>query len=339
MANKGASVTTARDDFSKSVVRTVGLRAGYTCSNPNCRKLTAGPHSNPAKHVITGEAAHIHAAAPGGPRYDSAQTPEQRKSITNAIWLCAVCAKKVDTDWARWPADELRKMKEDHEKWIDGQEMIPKIPEFTLSTQAGLRLHQNLASVTEAELKLLREQQLIIHNNNRIPVYNLNLMMFLPEDICLVGSCSWNPSTQLDLRPDVSNWSVQSVAGTNRVAARQAKSTANHRLAISEIPAGERVELSFYTANPAEVKIIDSPEGPWRPAPDPDSALPPNRLTFFIEGTYQFVLRGEYVTTEILVPLKFNFKERLITSLPAQASREPWDLTPIIAFPGVEIHG
>ena len=63
-------------------------RAGYLCSNPDCRRPTSGPHSDPKKALITGEAAHICAAAVGGPRYDANQTPEQRKAITNAIWLC-----------------------------------------------------------------------------------------------------------------------------------------------------------------------------------------------------------------------------------------------------------
>jgi hypothetical protein len=206
-------------------------------------------------------------------------------------------------------------MKADHERWIDGQGMIPKFPEIALSTRTGLRLHQNLTSVTGADLQLLREQQLIIRNQNRIPLHNVKLALFLPEDICRTGNCSWNPGTQVDLRPAHSGWSVESIGGTSRVAVAPEKSTANHILAISQISPGELIDLAFYTGNPAEVKICDSPEGPWRPAPDPDSAFPPNRLTFFVEGTYQFVLRGEHVTTDILVPLKYSFKDRIITSL------------------------
>jgi len=53
-------------------------------------------------------ACHIHAAAPGGPRYDPAQTEEDRRSIHNGIWLCRTCGTLIDTDGERFPAPLLR---------------------------------------------------------------------------------------------------------------------------------------------------------------------------------------------------------------------------------------
>jgi hypothetical protein len=64
-----------------------------------------------------------------------------------------------------------------------------------------------------------------------------------------------------------------------------------------------------------------------------------HELSAYFQGTYQFVLRGEYVTVEILVPLKYMFKDRIIVSLPVQDSPEPCELAPMIRFPGLEIHG
>ncbi len=332
-------MASTRDEFPKAVVRTLGTRAAYICSNPNCRKLTAGPHSDPAKHVITGEAAHICAAAPGGPRYDSQQTPEERKSASNGIWLCAVCSKKVDTDWAAWPASELLKMKAEHERWVDGQEMIPRLPEITVKTLRGLRLHNNLKTIAQQDVERLREQQLLIRNPNRVPLHNLKLAMFLPEEVRSAGHCSWNPAIQLDFRPAHTGWTVESAEGVNRVSAGQEMPTTNHILTLSHIPPGDQVELSLYTGNPVEVMICDESGGPLRPAPDPDNVFPPHHLLFFLKGTYQFILRGEYVTVEILVPLQYIFKDRLLTSLPVQDSVEPWDLSPMTRFPGLEFHG
>lgn len=71
---------------------------GGKCSNPNCRRETKGPHSNPQKRVSIGEAAHITAAAEGGPRYNPDLTPEERSSIENGIWLCKSCARMIDSD-------------------------------------------------------------------------------------------------------------------------------------------------------------------------------------------------------------------------------------------------
>lgn len=101
-----------RDDFPRTVVETLAKRVGNRCSNPGCRKLTSGPHTEGEKALNVGVAAHITAASPGGPRYDSTLTPEERKSSGNGIWLCQSCAKLVDNDETRYTKDLLTRWKE-----------------------------------------------------------------------------------------------------------------------------------------------------------------------------------------------------------------------------------
>ena len=55
-----------------------------------------------------GVAAHITAAAPGGPRYDPAMSSSARQAIKNGVWLCQLHAKLVDDDEHRFTADLLR---------------------------------------------------------------------------------------------------------------------------------------------------------------------------------------------------------------------------------------
>jgi hypothetical protein len=109
-----------RDDFSKRVADTLAKRVGNRCSNPACRKRTSGPHSEDDKAVNIGVAAHITAAAPGGPRYNSGLTQAERKRAGNGIWLCQSCAKLIDNDadtftvellleWKSRAEDEARK--------------------------------------------------------------------------------------------------------------------------------------------------------------------------------------------------------------------------------------
>jgi hypothetical protein len=107
-----------RDDFSERTKRTLAVRAAHFCSNPHCLKLTAGPHSDPSKSLSTGHAAHIHAASSKGPRYDVTQTPAQRKSIANGLWLCRECGDIVDKDNAPHTPELLRRWKTDHEAMI-----------------------------------------------------------------------------------------------------------------------------------------------------------------------------------------------------------------------------
>lgn len=89
---------TTRDEFSKPVVRRLASRAGHRCSNPDCRRPTSGPDAAPDGVVNIGVAAHITAAAPGGPRFDSNLTPNERTALTNGIWLCQTCGKLIDSD-------------------------------------------------------------------------------------------------------------------------------------------------------------------------------------------------------------------------------------------------
>lgn len=114
-----------RDKFSKPVIRTLAERAGQICSNPDCRRITSGPHSISNKSIILGVAAHICAAALGGKRYDSNMTPEQRSSIDNGIWLCQTCAKLIDSDKKKYSPELLRKWKEGHEALVSKELVSP----------------------------------------------------------------------------------------------------------------------------------------------------------------------------------------------------------------------
>ncbi|MDD3712433.1 MAG: hypothetical protein PHZ28_02945 [Candidatus Izemoplasmatales bacterium] len=105
-----------RDDFSKSTIETLKARVAHKCSNPSCRAITAGPSADPNKSNNIGEAAHISAAAPGGPRYDSSMFAEERKSIKNAIWLCSNCSDKIDKDSEAYPIALLQEWKSEAER-------------------------------------------------------------------------------------------------------------------------------------------------------------------------------------------------------------------------------
>lgn len=101
---------TNRDDFRAPVVRTIAQRAGYRCSNQTCLRPTIGPDGADDSASI-GVAAHITAAAEGGPRYDPTLTPEERAEAENGIWLCQSCSRLVDVDIASHSIDQLREWK------------------------------------------------------------------------------------------------------------------------------------------------------------------------------------------------------------------------------------
>ncbi len=72
---------------------------------------TTGPQSNPSNVINVGVAAHITAAAQGGPRFESRLSDKDRASTSNGIWLCQTCAKLIDSDLAAYPPHLLGEWK------------------------------------------------------------------------------------------------------------------------------------------------------------------------------------------------------------------------------------
>ena len=105
-----------RDNFTQKTIRIIAMRSGYRCSNPDCRCVTTGPHSDSSRSINIGVAAHICAAAPGGPRYDDSQTEEHRTSPENGIWLCQTCSRFIDGDKERYTVKLLQEWKHDSEQ-------------------------------------------------------------------------------------------------------------------------------------------------------------------------------------------------------------------------------
>jgi hypothetical protein len=317
----------ARDNFTASTVRNVALRAGHICSNPDCRHPTAGPHSEPNRAVITGEAAHICAASVGGPRYDEQQTVEDRRDISNAIWLCGNCNKKIDSDWNGWSRQSLVQMKNAHESWVAARGMIPTTPVITLYTQPALRMSQFLPEVTSQLQDALRDQELKIENPNRVYLHNIKLNLSLPEVSARGGDYRMPVGTEIEIEPIYPSMQAQ-VTGQACAAKHHSKiPTTQHRLQINKLAPGAVFSTGVYTARPEQTMPYDwtriNPDGG---CDDPEKMDEHKVCFFYLEGTYQFQLRDEYVTAEFFVPLHFEAATRTITSRPVQTSSAPWTI-------------
>lgn len=101
---------TSRDEFRQPTIRQIAQRAGYRCSNPGCLRPTIGPDGG-RKTTNLGVAAHITAAAEGGPRFDPNLTGEERSAAENGIWLCQTCSRLVDVDLPSHSTEQLREWK------------------------------------------------------------------------------------------------------------------------------------------------------------------------------------------------------------------------------------
>ena len=104
-----------RDDFTERTKELLAKRTGYRCSNPDCKKPTVGSNTNKEKSTSIGVAAHITAASPGGPRYNSSLTVDQRSDMDNGIWLCQSCSTLIDKDPDKFTVSLLNKWRTEAE--------------------------------------------------------------------------------------------------------------------------------------------------------------------------------------------------------------------------------
>ncbi|MBC3229988.1 NACHT domain-containing protein [Serratia fonticola] len=104
-----------RDDFSERTKLQIAKRVGWLCSFPLCRKWTVGATSDGEGEINIGTAAHICAAAPGGPRYDGNMSQEERSSVRNGMWMCRDHGKAIDSSDPEFTVEKLRRWKREAE--------------------------------------------------------------------------------------------------------------------------------------------------------------------------------------------------------------------------------
>lgn len=106
MATKGRCTS----DFSLKTIDKLRDDVGNRCSL--CDRPTSGPSRQSGKQTNLGTAAHITAAATGGPRYQASLTPAQRRSHENGIWCCRDCGKLIDDDALTYTVEKLQDAKD-----------------------------------------------------------------------------------------------------------------------------------------------------------------------------------------------------------------------------------
>ncbi len=108
-----------RDGFPDATKDLIAKRSGYICAFPGCRRMTiAGSDDRKSGLTMTGVAAHITAAARGGPRYDADMRHDERSSERNGIWTCQTHGKLIDDSPSEYSVAELRRWKAQHEQWV-----------------------------------------------------------------------------------------------------------------------------------------------------------------------------------------------------------------------------
>lgn len=153
-----------RDDFTKKTVELLARRSGGRCSMCNC--ATWGPNDSPYSATNIGQAAHISAAAEGGPRYDPKLTPEQRSSAKNGLWLCSNCHDKVDRNVSSYDIKFLHELKKTAESRAKSELGVTAKTRET--PPPGDALLATVSGVAIVEIRKLKSLLGTRHNNSKI---------------------------------------------------------------------------------------------------------------------------------------------------------------------------
>jgi len=149
-----------RDDFSPKTKRLLADRVGHVCSNPDCRAPTSGPRLESDKAVVAGDAAHITAASPNGPRYDPSLTSEERRHHSNGIWLCVRDARIVDQDKSRYTVELLHRWKAEAEE--DAKRRLARPQDLRISASSEVMEFSRHVKSLIAALETYNENSIML---------------------------------------------------------------------------------------------------------------------------------------------------------------------------------
>lgn len=107
-------------NLSEQTRRIVWAKSAGRCQFQNCNEPLIGHLVSGNSRANKGYVAHIIADSVNGPRGDEELSPLLANDHTNVMLLCDPCHREVDRENpAAYPPERLRKMKRDHEAWVE----------------------------------------------------------------------------------------------------------------------------------------------------------------------------------------------------------------------------
>lgn len=288
-----------RDDFSSETKKRLAQRAAGRCSFPGCDVLCWLPGTEPNDTYSLGVAAHIKAASSNGPRYDESQSPEDRKDISNAIYLCQNHAHQIDQDEERFPVDKLLIFKESHESQVKGESngtlVLPKI---TIEKNIGISVLANKnQNITVNDIGDIIEHRLRLTNSSDFEYKRLGFSLMYPEFIEDPVSGNYPPGYSTKIDYELKEWDVQ-VNGIGSVNIPEIKYHGSISFEGTSLLQGQSIELNLKS----------------KPDPTGTDYSFTGKIPFYVSGGVSInsgTILKEYFFT---IPLFYNISTREIKS-------------------------
>ena len=88
-------------------IKTKTVKILFALSNNICAFPGCNSPISENSEIITGDICHIKAKSPGGPRFDSEQSDNERNSFENLILLCKRHHKIIDSDTVKYSVKSI----------------------------------------------------------------------------------------------------------------------------------------------------------------------------------------------------------------------------------------
>ena len=102
-------------NYTKPTLKVLWALSGNRCAHPDCHQTLVELATNDSGAVPIGDICHIYASAEDGPRGKANLTQQELNSPDNLILLCPTHHRVVDRQHETYPADLLKKWKQEHE--------------------------------------------------------------------------------------------------------------------------------------------------------------------------------------------------------------------------------
>jgi len=123
--------------------------------------------------------AHIEGLNPNSARYNPNMSDDERNSYENLILVCPTCHTKIDNNTDTYTVKKLKKIKEEHEKWVE-ENLKSHMPNVSFAELEVITKYLTSATAPKEEyLTVIPPKEKIRKNNLSSEVENLITMGML----------------------------------------------------------------------------------------------------------------------------------------------------------------
>ena len=201
----------------------------------------------------------------------------------------------------------------------------PLLPSVNLETYSGLSFPEGTKiTITSEMCQKWRQHEFSIKNENNFELHNISFRIQLPEPLMAITNLERPAGVEFLLSPDLMEFESMAGGGGSVTFQGNRMPTGVWKFELGKLPARKSAKFTFITSNDSSEQHYSMMQSDL---PDFSSKGHANRLQFFLEGEFQFNIKGEYPSRNFISPFLFDRENRRLSAMKSQSDFGNW--TPI----------